>query len=139
VTDQLLHFDSEIDLAPAAPVVKVETKVAVVQDRVVVRSEPKTSYLAIQPEDWGWEELRDYVANETIKRFGVFPRDPKKEFGIFKSFCERWGDRAVMIAKFAFEIQDGRWRGAPVKMTRFCKASDPYFATLIDEYLRKHT
>jgi hypothetical protein len=45
----------------------------------------------------------------------------------------------VEIAKFAFEILDGRWRGAPVKITRFCKASDPYFAQPIDEYLRKHT
>lgn len=139
MSDQLLHFDSEIDLLPSTSVVRVETKVPVVADRVVVRAEPRTAYLAVEETSWSWEELRDYVADEITKRFGLFPRDHKKEYGIFKAFLDRWGARAVPIAKFAFEIHDGRWRGAPVKITRFCKASDPYFATLIDEYLRKHT
>ena len=80
---------------------------------------------------WAWSDLRDYVVSQIETRFGAFPRDAKKEAGIFKSFLARHGDDAVAIARFAFEVEDGYWAGAPISVNRFCKASDPYFAEKI--------
>lgn len=136
--DTLYFFDSEIDLAPARVV--VQTTVPQVTERVVIHQPPKSAYLAREVVNWSPEDLRDYVAAEIVKRFGVFPRDARKEHSIFTSFAERWGiEKAVAIATYAFETMDGRWKGAPVKMQRFCKNSDPYFAKPISEYLDTHT
>lgn len=78
-----------------------------------------------------WRVLRDYVVEQITKYNGAFPRDTKKEKGIFTSFISRWGDKAMPIAKAAFEVHQGVWHNAPVRIQRFCINSDPYFACVI--------
>jgi hypothetical protein len=117
------------------PTVKVETVVPAVRQNVAFKTSGNTSYLAKPDETWDWEDLRNYVIHEIERRHGAQPRDSRKEFGIFNSFMNRWGSQAVPIARFAFEISDGRWMGAPIKMTRFCKESDKVFGSVIAEKL----
>lgn len=88
-----------------------------------------------RPEDWSWQQLRDYVLRSAAERHGPQPVDDIKVNSIFKSFHTRWGKLAGPIARFTFEQQDGYWRSAPVTPTRFCKASDAYFAHPISERL----
>lgn len=139
MSDQLLFFESPVDAAPGR-VVRVNSPQTTVHQRArVITADADLHRTAHKiTEHWSWRELRDYVADEIIKRFGVFPRDDIREAAIFKSFVDRWGiDEARTIATFAFETQDGRWKGAPVGMTRFCKASDPYFAEPITRHLAR--
>lgn len=77
--------------------------------------------------DWGWSELRDYVVAQIIERFGPFPRNSKKEYGIFNRFLNEHGERGILAARLAFEVYDGWWRNAPIAIERFAKGSDPYF------------
>src|SRR5690606_17511487 len=86
--------------------------------------------------EWEWSDLRDYVVYEIEERFGPFPRESAKEVGIFKAFMKRWGADAQAIAKYAFEVENGRWRGAPISIYRFCQNSDPYFAVPIMERIQ---
>jgi hypothetical protein len=88
------------------------------------------------PEDWSWEQLRDYVLRAVAERHGPQPRRETPQVNsIFKSFVTRWGRNAGPIARFAFEQQDGYWRSAPVTITRFTKGNDDYFAGPISERL----
>lgn len=91
-----------------------------------------------KPDDqWGWQELRDYVVAQVEQRFGPFPRDLPKEVSIMKSFTERFGSNAPRIARAAYEVHKGMWGGAPIRLTRFTRASDAWFAVKILEDLRK--
>ncbi len=130
-------------MTPPAPVqarprVTIEQVVQTVSEDVVVRplrpAVDKT-HLVSADEKWTWQELRDYVVGEILNRFGVFPRDEKKERGIFSSFVTRYPGQAAAIAKYAFEFKGGYWKGAPISVTRFCKGSDPYFADPIKSTL----
>jgi hypothetical protein len=96
----------------------------------------QASYLTKTEDNWDWRNLRDYVVREIEARFGVFPRDVIKESSIFKSFIDRWQGKAPLIAKAAFEVHDGVWRGAPMNVNRFTKNSDPYFAEVIVSNMR---
>jgi hypothetical protein len=88
------------------------------------------------PEDWSWEQLRDYVMRVVAERHGPQPRREQAQINsVFKSFAVRWGRQAGPIARFAFEQQDGYWRDAPVTITRFTKGNDDYFAGPISERL----
>jgi hypothetical protein len=88
------------------------------------------------PEDWSWEQLRDYVLRAVTQRHGPQPtRDPAQINSIFRSFVARWGAQAGPIARFAFEQQDGFWNSAPVTVTRFTKGCDNYFAEPIADRL----
>lgn len=107
---------------------------------VVVFSDPprsmptrsqRAAFIAKDPSDWTWSDLRDYVIAEIEKRQGVQERDVRKEGGIFKSFLSRWGADAPRIAQTVFDFYDGMWNGQPVTVTRFCKGSDPYFSEVI--------
>lgn len=89
------------------------------------------THLLSHGETWTWEQMRDYVVGQIESKWGVRPRDPAKESGIFKGFVNRWGDRAESIARAAFEVHNGMWRGAPIAAERFCAGSDPYFAQVI--------
>lgn len=96
----------------------------------VLRNERKTHVL--KPCDqWGADEIREYVIGEIESRFGAFPRDPRKEHSIFNSFTTRFGDKAPLIARASFEVFEGWWNNAPISINRFCKASDPYFGDVI--------
>lgn len=90
----------------------------------------------LRPESaWTWEELRDYVLRQIEQRYGAQPRDSVKEASIFRSYITRWGADAVRIAKFAFEDCDGKWKGAPIRVNRFCKGADEYFSAEILAHL----
>lgn len=92
--------------------------------------EQRTTHVG-KADGWTWQDLQAYVVQEIEARFGLFPRNACKESGIFKSFLARWGEQAPAIARFAFDSCDGYWRGAPISVNRFCKASDDYFASVI--------
>lgn len=99
---------------------------------------PAASHLLADRKEWTWEALRDYVIREIESRHGPQPRDPRKEKAVFSSFLSRWPQgKAVDIAEAAFQIYDGWWGKAPISVNRFCKASDPYFATPIMEKLER--
>lgn len=133
----LIDFDCPIDVIPGRRVVVSTSIPAPIQETVVVRPSAATAYLAKPTEDWSPAELRDYVVHQIETRHGPFPRDEVKEMAIFKSFASRWPEqRAQAIARFAFEIAGGYWKGSPIKITRFCKASDTYFAAEIDKRLQ---
>lgn len=90
-------------------------------------SESRT-HLLKPAEQWGWAEVRDYVVASYESRFGAFPRDQRKEYGIFTRFAKEYGTMAGPIARYAFETCDGWWMNATVTVNRFCKGSDKYFA-----------
>lgn len=91
-----------------------------------------SSYLLKPSREWTWQDLRDYIITEHEQRFGPQARNPAKESGILKSFIVRHGiDNAVLVAMAAFEVYGGTWKQTPVKITRFTKNSDPFFADVI--------
>jgi hypothetical protein len=98
--------------------------------RRLVPISSRTHLLSLDGE-WTWEQLRDYVIGQIHARWGAQPRDALRESGIFKGFVNRWGVQAGPIAKAAFEIHGGVWKGAPISVSRFAKGSDPYFAEVI--------
>lgn len=126
----LRNFDTELDQQGVTRLVTTTTEV-VVEESVRVVHKPSQLRAYLGKTDWSWDDLRDYVVAQIEDRFGAFPRDARKESGIFKSFLARWGDKAQPIAQYAFEVTDGRWGGAPISVNRFCKGSDPYFAEKI--------
>lgn len=89
------------------------------------------AHLLTGDEQWGWRELRDYVVASIEERFGPFPRDQKKEYGVFNGFINRYGADAPKIARAAFDSYNGMWQSAPVSINRFCKGSDRYFGDVI--------
>lgn len=127
------NFDTALDLAGVTRMVTTTGTQVVVEETVKVIHQPSTSRAYLGKTEWAWDDLRDYVVAQIEERFGAFPRDSRKESGIFKSFLARWGDQAQTIARYAFEVEDGRWAGAPISVNRFCKGSDPYFAAKIVE------
>lgn len=132
------NFDTPLDEAGTTRLaVQSQQTVTQVVEQVEVVPKPATSRtdLLVMGEDWSWEQMRDYVVHEIEARFGAFPHDSIKEASIFKSFIGRHGKKAAAIAKHAFEVCDGRWAGAPISVTRFCKNSDPFFAEVIVERL----
>lgn len=113
------------------------------QTPVIVETVTLTPVRTVQPagwvgkpaDQWTWEDLRDYVVRQIEERHGPQVRDFKKESGIFKGFLSRWTSQAPVIAQMAFDVYDGMWRGAPISVNRFCKASDPFFAQVIADRL----
>lgn len=86
---------------------------------------------------WDWRAMRDYVMARIEDRQGAVVRDGIKESAIFKSFLNRWGDRAEPIARYLLEDCAGYWNNQPVSLISFCKGSDPYVANLVAERLRR--
>lgn len=132
----LRNFDTELDTQRTSRIVRTTTEV-VIEESVKVVHRPSTSRAYLGKSEWGWDDLRDYVVAQIEERFGPFPRDSRKESGIFKAFLARWPEQAQAIARFAFEVEDGRWGGAPISVNRFCKNSDKYFSAVIAERLVK--
>lgn len=110
------------------PAPTVTTEQTIVQ-RVTVEHTPARTDLLVDTSQWTWAELRDYVVAEIVARTGPFPRDARKEYGIFTRFMNQYGPDAIAIAKHAFgPVCDGWWGSAPISINRFAKGSDPYFA-----------
>jgi hypothetical protein len=120
------------------PTLTVEEAVRMVREEVGIQPQgpSKTTHIALADEQWGWEQLRDYVVTQIEKVNGIFPRNRITEKAIFTSFAKRWGPDAPKIARYAFEVADGYWKNAPIGVNRFCVASDQYFAEPIVEHLR---
>lgn len=130
----LMNFDTDLDTAGVARMVKTKESVEIIETVTVtpkMKSKVAVSFIAKDDAQWAWDDLRDYVVHEIETLFGPFPRDNIKEASIFKSFLGRYGDKAPAIARHAFEVHGGRWGGAPISVNRFCKASDQYFADVI--------
>lgn len=106
----------------------------VVADR---RSRPTRTYL--MKDKWGASELRDYVVYEITQRFGSPDRTQGyKEQQIFAGFIKRWGAAdAREIAEFIFDIEDGLWHNKPIDVFRFTAKSDPHFADVIADRIRR--
>jgi len=122
----------DFDEPSTLPVVQVVSAAPAVVERVTATPlSSSRGFLARPDTQWTWEDLRDYVVGQVEQRFGAFPRNFHKELGIFKSFMARYPDQAVAIARYAFEVKDGYWSGAPVSVTRFCRGSDRWFAEVI--------
>jgi hypothetical protein len=133
----MINFDTALDQKGTARRVEIPEVMPQVTETVTIRRpiaaqrETRVTFAGKDPAQWNWEDLRSYVIAQIEQRFGAFPRDPKKEHAIFMSFAGRWGAQAGPIARFAFEQCNGYWKGAPISVTRFCKASDSYFAEQI--------
>jgi hypothetical protein len=110
--------------------VAVSQSVTIIE-RVEVSPTRSVGYKLKPDEQWGWEELRDYVVDQVEAHFGLFPRDLPKEVSIMKSFTERFGPDAPRIARAAYEVYNGYWGGAPIRLARFTRASDEWFARVI--------
>lgn len=115
--------------APCPPPA-VEASTPPILSQVAAPSQARSVAHLLQ-EQWDWRALRDYVVSQTELRFGPQPRDPGKEFGVFNRFVNTWGARSEEIARYAYEVCDGIWMGAPITITRFTKGNDPYFAEVI--------
>ena len=128
------NFDTILDVQGVTRL--VSTTEVVIEETVKVIHKPSEVRSYVGKDDWSWDDLRNYVVVQIEERLGVFPRDSRKEAGIFKSFLSRWPEgQAQAIARYAFEVCDGRWAGAPISVNRFCKGSDPYFAAKIVDRL----
>lgn len=128
----LVNYDDDV----VVETIVVKTPAAPVFTQTVTAKHVPTggSKHVLKPvEAWGWEEVRDYVVSAIEARHGAFPRNFKTEGSIFKSFTNRWGAKAGLIAKVAFEEFDGMWKGAPIGVNRFTIGSDPYFAQPLSE------
>lgn len=112
-----------------APFIKPQTQTApTVIQRVTVEPVAARSDLLVEAERWGWAELRDYVVAQIQTRFGAFPRDARKEYGIFNRYFTAYGMDGIRVSEFAFgPVCEGWWGGAPISINRYCKASDAYF------------
>ena len=114
----------------------VEDVIPEVTETVTVRAVPRKVereriFAGTESHDWDTDQLLGYVVSEIERIHGSFPRDLRKETGIMRSFLGRWGEQAASIARYAFEVSDGMWRNAPIGITRFSQACDPYFAEII--------
>lgn len=95
------------------------------------------AFLGKPDSSWSWSDLRDFVVAGIERCHGVFPRDQKKEYGIFSRFFKEYGpEQSAAIARYAFgPVCNGMWANAPISVNRFTKNSDPYFARPILDLL----
>lgn len=131
---------TETDAVREAPTDPAPVELApAITESVSITPMPSQSrtHLMTDHESWGWAEIRDYVVTEIEARTGPFPRDARKEASIFKRWVSKYGSDAPAIAKYAFEVCDGRWRGAPISINRFCKGSDFWYSDVILDHLRE--
>lgn len=111
---------------------RAQEAVPVVVERVSVTPVASAAYLVRADAQWSHEDFRDYVMGQIEKFHGPQVRNAVKETAIFKAFVGRWGiEQAAAIARYAFEVERGMWSRAPISASRFCAASDKYFAAVI--------
>lgn len=88
------------------------------------------------PEQWEWQDLRDYVVTECVDHGLQYQGDGFKEKAMFSAFLKRWPEgRGQQIALYAFQVAQGLWKGQLVNPTMFSKGFDPYFAVEIDQLI----
>lgn len=140
----MYDFETDLDVARSQgqKTIVVSTPVPVVRETVTVtRDEPsmaievRTTDVGKDPTKWDWRDLRNYVVRQIQAFHGEFPIEELKVIGIFKGFARRHGELAGPIAVAAFDLHHGRWRGAPISVTRFCAGSDEFFADPIKRSL----
>lgn len=107
---------------------EVETSLEV--KRALVTSE-RVAWKMMEPSQWQWSDLRDYIIFQSESMFGPAERNPAKESSIVKSFMKRWGPMAVPIAQRAFTVYEGVWWGEPVRIERFALGNDGNFAQVL--------
>lgn len=130
----------ETDRQPALTDTRTSTAPGITETVRVGRMETRATYLGKELADWDWADLRNYVVRHIEDRLGPIPnREPRKEYGVFNSFLNRWNalvpGLAPAIAEAAFEIFGGMWESAPIREWHFYKKSDPFFAQVIAERL----
>lgn len=109
----------------------VRAESAVETHQEVVVDATSATYVGMDPMQWGWRELRDYVVARQTRLHGSIERkDPAVEAGIFKGFLGRH-ERAVEIAVYVMEVCDGTWGRSMVGVGAFTKAADDWFANPI--------
>lgn len=119
-----------------APAVTVTTTAPAVQQSVAVTPVASRSDLLTETAEWSWQELRDFVVSSIERISGPFPRDSRKEYGIFSRYLKEHGQDGIRVARYAFEVCGGWWNGAPISVSRFAKGSDQYFTQPILDRLR---
>ncbi len=132
----MIDFDAVRRAAAGeTPVAKKSPATPVVQETVRITPVAGAAYLMKPDAEWSWEDLRDYAMGQIVLFHGPQVRNAVKEAATFRGFMARYGDKAVGIARFAFEQQRGMWQRAPISVSRFCRGSDPYFADVIAKRL----
>ena len=96
--------------------------------------------LMTEPEDWTADDLQAYVVRKIEELHGPQPdhsHAPRLK-SIFGRFHREFGRDAGPIAVWVFETQAdaGRWKGAPVKVSRFSKANDEWMARPVLDRIR---
>lgn len=136
------NFSTPSDVARLTgqqPIVAVRTTAPRVRETVTVTPtvavETRTTDIGQAPGSWSVEDLAAYVVRKITEIHGPFPMEPYKIKGIFQGFLRRHGSLAGPIAVSAFTEHGGRWRGAPISVTRFCLNSDEFFADPIKKRL----
>lgn len=117
----LMNFEDD---TPTTPVKKWQSKTR-------ASISPSSKHLYKDEQYWGPQELHDYVLSKMDPDAEVADNDAF----IFQHFMKRWGDKAIQIAKFAFDVSDGKWHGKSVAPLHFLKAYDAYFAEEIARLL----
>ncbi len=118
----LLNLEPESTLPPTP---------SIVPTRAIDPQTLPQSHVHRSPQDWEWQELRDYVIYKISMMTGEFSGHPSSaaaEAQIFKSFLIRYGADAQRIARYALDTCEGLWYSSPVTIFHFCKKSDPRFA-----------
>ena len=80
------------------------------------------------PGAWSAADVGAYITEEILRAHG--PQLPAREAqAVLQAFCQRFTvPVAARIARAAFEIYRGMWRGAPITRRRFGATNDPFFA-----------
>ena len=105
---------------------------AVTEQVAITAVSPAQAARATKPaSQWSPGDFAAFVFEEIHRACGdQLPcRDAE---GILAGFFYRWGaERAVRIAKAAFELYGGIWQNAPVTVRRFAATHDEFFARRI--------
>lgn len=113
--DEVPQVTGEVRVTPTSPVPSAVPEVHV----------PSTTGVH------AWEQVRDYVVEQSTIAHGPFTRNTRQENTIFMGFADRWGEDAMEIARYAFERLNGEWMGAPIRPHRFARNFDSIFAQKI--------
>jgi len=102
---------------------------------VIPVSEAQAARAAKDPAQWTPDDLCAYVTEEITRTGPQLPVAGTR--AILAGFWERHGpEKAIRVARAAFEVYHGMWMGAPVSIRRFTQSNDEFFSSRILENLR---